>query len=769
MIKSSFNTGSIELNEINNYYIFKYNGVDFKILKIDNTNKHYVFIHQNSANDVWLNRLNHYSILKNPSIEKLLEKFNKIAKKYFINNTVVKIDNIFDNKNDDILFEKEENYFKKLIHNVENHGISHEAKSLLIREYITLFKHFKNKNYGSISIFNNNPYEWDINFINFNSNKLNEELLLLNKKSSYNYINVKFIIDKINYPNIPPKIKVYKPHLSNSLSMRLANTKILSLDYWIPNTSYIKIIDHIYNILDNFASINLKLESNLEDNELKNYLKIQDILCNLSSITSVNYIDEIDKNLNLKKISDFCVNTNNTDKNNNFWKSGTGYGHKGLSSWDPEEYTKLQEERNNVILDIFSQLLTCIQNIELSPQIIKLLENSIIVKYLIDQLEMASFMHISKNFITYKIYFEIIKLFAQKDSIYLLKMDVNNRNLHDIIIKIYKYAVDSLQLDDTNETALVIYELWTMIYNNYNYILDSSSEDKEPKTEQQISTKESEYIKSMSKYKIKYCIFSDSEYYYTKKINSEDNYKHCFKRLSSEIPTLSDSLPIDYNATICVAIDKAQPNKQQYLITGPIDTPYQNGCFIFDAFMSSDFPKIPPDFWFKNTGGNRLSPNLYDSGKVCISILNTYIGPSPDKSELWIPKESTLYQVVISILGQILIEEPYFCEPGYESSINTKYGREASIKYNFNIRLYTMQSTIRDFLVDPNIYSQFKEIIIEHFKLKKDDILKQCGEWVNEFENTQFKDQIVKYSEKLEKYKKTFEQIKEAYQKDTFT
>ena len=766
MIKSSLDTGSIELNEINNYYIFKYNGTDFKILKIDNTNKHFVFIHQNSANDIWLTRLNHYSILKNPSIEKLLEKFNKIANKHFIKNNMVKINNIPNNENDDdILFEKEENNFKKLIEDV---GMLDNNKSLFQREYITLFKHIKKKNYGSISIYNNNPCEWDIEFMNFNSYKLNEELLILNKKLSYKSINIRFSIDKNNYPNIPPKIKVLKPNLKNSLSMRLANTKILSLDYWIPNTSFIKIIDHIYNILNNYASINLKIALNLKDNEYINYLKIQDILCNLSSITSVNYIDEIDKNLNLKKVSDLYKLSKNIDSNKNYWKSGTGYGHKGLSSWDPEEYTKLQEERNNVILEIFNELFNILNTIKLSDQIIELFKNSIIIKYLIEQLEMASFMHISKNFITYRIYFEIIKLFSQKNSIHLLKINIDDKNLYDIIIKIYKYAIDALQLDDTNEAALVIYELWTIVYDNYNSILNSSTNEKDIDKEAPPPTKESEYINSLMKYKIKYSTFSESEYYYNKKINLEDNYKYCFKRLSSEIPTLSESLPIDYNASICVVIDKVQPNKQQYLITGPIDTPYQNGCFIFDAFMSSDFPKTPPDFWFKNTGGNRFSPNLYDSGKVCISILNTYIGPSPDKSELWIPKESTLYQVVISILGQILIEEPYFCEPGYESSINTKYGKEASIKYNFNIRLYTMQSAIRDFLVDPNIYFQFKDIVIEHFKLKKDDILKQCDEWVNEFENTEFKNYINKYKEKLDNYKKIYNQIKEAYKKDIF-
>lgn len=46
------------------------------------------------------------------------------------------------------------------------------------------------------------------------------------------------------------------------------------------------------------------------------------------------------------------------------------------------------------------------------------------------------------------------------------------------------------------------------------------------------------------------------------------------------------------------------------------------------------------------SGGLRINPNLYDCGKVCLSLLNTWTGKGNEK---WIPKQSTMLQVLVSI------------------------------------------------------------------------------------------------------------------------
>ena len=76
------------------------------------------------------------------------------------------------------------------------------------------------------------------------------------------------------------------------------------------------------------------------------------------------------------------------------------------------------------------------------------------------------------------------------------------------------------------------------------------------------------------------------------------------------------------------------------LIIGPADTPYANGCFLFDIFLPAEYPNTPPKVQFLTTGGGRVrfNPNLYDNGKVCLSLLGTWAGPS------WDAAHSTLLQ-----------------------------------------------------------------------------------------------------------------------------
>ena len=56
----------------------------------------------------------------------------------------------------------------------------------------------------------------------------------------------------------------------------------------------------------------------------------------------------------------------------------------------------------------------------------------------------------------------------------------------------------------------------------------------------------------------------------------------------------------------------------QVLITGPADTPYANGCFVFDIFFPPGYPNHPMLVNLETTGHRtvRFNPNLYADGKV---------------------------------------------------------------------------------------------------------------------------------------------------------
>ena len=42
------------------------------------------------------------------------------------------------------------------------------------------------------------------------------------------------------------------------------------------------------------------------------------------------------------------------------------------------------------------------------------------------------------------------------------------------------------------------------------------------------------------------------------------------------------------------------------LITGPVDTPYSRGCFVFDVYYPSTFPANPPIVIMITTGGGTV-------------------------------------------------------------------------------------------------------------------------------------------------------------------
>ena len=84
------------------------------------------------------------------------------------------------------------------------------------------------------------------------------------------------------------------------------------------------------------------------------------------------------------------------------------------------------------------------------------------------------------------------------------------------------------------------------------------------------------------------------------------------------------------------------------LITGPAGTPYEDGLFVFDLQLSENYPASPPEVHYHSFCSQRLNPNLYEEGKVCISLLGTWSGKG---NETWTSK-SSVHQILLSIQGQ---------------------------------------------------------------------------------------------------------------------
>ena len=149
-------------------------------------------------------------------------------------------------------------------------------------------------------------------------------------------------------------------------------------------------------------------------------------------------------------------------------------------------------------------------------------------------------------------------------------------------------------------------------------------------------------------------------------------------RVAQEVSSLSTSLPLDFSSAIFIRSDDDKATLIRAIITGPEDTPYTGGCYQFDIFFPSKYPHSPPQVNFRTTGGGlvRFNPNLYNCGKVCLSLLGTWEGA---QGEQW-NETSTILQVLISIQSLILCAEPYYNEPGFERLYGTPQGDQESLR-----------------------------------------------------------------------------------------
>ncbi|KAN0060251.1 hypothetical protein ACQY0O_007580 [Thecaphora frezii] len=150
-----------------------------------------------------------------------------------------------------------------------------------------------------------------------------------------------------------------------------------------------------------------------------------------------------------------------------------------------------------------------------------------------------------------------------------------------------------------------------------------------------------------------------------------------FKRIQKEFKVLQTSLP----ESILVRSYEDRTDLLRVLIIGSEGTPYEDAPFVIDFHLKPSYPQEPPVAHFHSwtNGSGRVSPNLYEEGKVCLSILGTWSG---QESESWSPTKSSLLQVFVSIQGLVLVREPWFTEPAYEKLKGTEEGEVNSALYS---------------------------------------------------------------------------------------
>lgn len=170
---------------------------------------------------------------------------------------------------------------------------------------------------------------------------------------------------------------------------------------------------------------------------------------------------------------------------------------------------------------------------------------------------------------------------------------------------------------------------------------------------------------------------------------------------------------VDFNKIkpdgIYLWIDKQNIFKQYALIIGPENTPYFGGYYFFEISYPQNYPDTSPTVTLLTINNSvRFNPNLYENGKVCLSILGTWSGPS------WKPIMNI--RLVLTSIRSLMGEYPIQNEPGFE---NIKPEHISSIEYNLYVLYNNYKVAILDVLENKyKLYSSLFETEIKS-ELKK--------------------------------------------------
>lgn len=559
---------------------------------------------------------------------------------------------------------------------------------------------------------NNDPYDLSIRL------KYEGELYDKLKKDNQEFFELNFILDHNLYPFVPPKVSYIKPNIDINLILNILNLDIWTTKNWNYTISLDKLVINLGNELEPYF---LKYyNSNMNKSKLYNLI--------LQFSQNINDIPFEKIKLNL----DFTKCTNSGDKKmNKYWNSGVGYGTSNSSvKWDINKYINDQDiKKNNII-----KHLTLINNEINNTDDYSILFSSVLFNYIFKQLKGCNILELNKN---EKLYMEIINIIIS------LKDKVPENFNENLYINIYEICEDisTLKSNSNDIISNSLDNLYIKFLSLYE-ILKSQVSVKEQEIFKPSDNKIQNYLTMVEQNKFLNYKFDIRQLYYNYKNSSVS--KKSIMRIISEISSLKKNLPINWDTSIVMRTSKSNLNFVSFIISGPKDTPYENGLFEFHAYFPDNYPNVVPKVLLKTTGNGsvRFNPNLYNCGKVCLSLLGTWSG---DQGESWNPQLSTFLQVLISIQSLILVEQPYFNEPGWERQMHTERGKKASFDYNDERRYQTIRVAMVDMIKNPP--ESYETFIKEHFMHKKEEIFSKIELWINE--STKYKNKMIEQYKEL--------------------
>ena len=267
-----------------------------------------------ASDNRWLDDINMYSLTERPTFLKLINKIVSCEKRK-VNIKPTKQTIVFDDSQneDDDAIEQFDYDFYKLSKDHEKYldtsfsPFTSEKNSkiaqifnkktvgkIVLQEYLELIKTYKGSRNVSIELVDNNIFHWKLKYKSFSNEKLNTSLTLLNSAYNYDYIDVELIFHDTLYPNYPPIIKVIRPRLADALMHRIANMKMVRLDYWNATRPAKFIVQKLQTVFNKFANV---LDVDMNDPNkypFGAYLEIEANLMKLASFIDMQQEDSLD-------------------------------------------------------------------------------------------------------------------------------------------------------------------------------------------------------------------------------------------------------------------------------------------------------------------------------------------------------------------------------------------------------------------------------------------------------------------------------------------
>jgi len=539
-------------------------------------------------------------------------------------------------------------------------------------------------------------------------------------------LELKFIVDPKLYPFFPPKLEVISPKLQIPLLLAIMNLNLLKIENWNYTITFDWLINNIFDILK-------PIINNYIDRENKEMLEIENLLIKLSNITKETVYNDINIDIKINK-----TQLKNNADSKIYWKSGTGYGNDKAVKWDIKNYILEKEMLEQELVCVLEDIKKNITNENISK-----IKNSCLIRYLINTTSGITLLALESSKKTFETIMKVL------DDLYDFRSELNGDFIKSIVLNLKEINSEILLLFENNEESKMNF-LYQSLHNNYNKYSKILPKIDDIQTSNEVNTKNKyeEYEEIMKSLQFATTEINDKHKFYGERKLKLDS--KAIVRVISELSTLKTSLPLNYGSTIWMRVYKKDMNLFTFMISGPKDTPYENGLFIFHAHFPSSYPNVEPKVLIDTTGMGlvRFNPNLYANGKVCLSLLGTWSG---DQGEKWNSKTSSFLQVLVSIQSLILVDQPYFNEPGYERDFGTERGKKLSDEYNEPLHLHTIELAMIDQLV--NSPPEYKDVINHHFRIKKDDIIETCEKWIEKSNKYKQKitDAYVKLKDLLDK------------------